>query len=334
MNTFLIRRLAAHLLMWSCLSIFVVGLCSCGGGGGGDDEALEPAPRTFDGLVLTLYTGGVELTFIRAEGDAATGVETGSVSMKENPAKATATNPGGGTDQVLPSYSISGGRYVYTRLGPESGTLTVTGQGSGFFGALAGGVDTPSANYFEAGEFTREYALLFGSDGVYVSGIRVNDWGEGFDYPGIAWSGATLKVYGGSPLLLGWSLKNSALLDLPKLYPLSISQQTVDTTPDEDSDDEYTIEFLTSTFTRYSDAKGDFLEKGVCNITIYPDAETVIGNYTYKPDPLTTNRAVLTIYFETDPPVTAKLTFLDLESGTYIIQEDGSTGEFNFPFLD
>ncbi|MBJ7285626.1 MAG: hypothetical protein JHD00_11035, partial [Akkermansiaceae bacterium] len=181
--------MATSLLKWSGLSLFILGLGSCGGGGGGDDKTAEPAPKTFDGLVLTLYTGGVELTFLRAEGDASTGSETGAVSMKVNPAETTITDSGGSASPLRPSYSISGGRYVYTRTGPEGGSLTVTGVGSGWFGSAvpvpSSGTSDPSssttglANYFEGGDpFARNYAVLFGTDGVYISGLKVNDWSE------------------------------------------------------------------------------------------------------------------------------------------------------------
>jgi hypothetical protein len=334
MNLSFFRRMATPLLKWSCLSLFILGLGSCGGGGGGKDKTVEPAPNTFDGLVLTLYTGGVELTFLRAEGDASTGSETGSVTMKVNPAEVTLTDSGGGSNKVQPSYSISGGRYVYTRTGPEGGTLTVTGEGSGWFGTTTPTPGTtPRANYYKSGSFTRDYALLFGTDGVYLSGIRVNDWGEGTSYPGIAWSGATLRVYGGAQVPIAWSLKDSALLSLPKLYPLKISQQTMTTTPTNKLGNSYIYQFLTSTFTRFSIAEGDFLEKGVGNSQLNASPTLTLINYDYQPDPATTNRAVIRIYSGTNSTLTYNMTFLDLEKGTYVIQEDGTTGTFEFPFI-
>ena len=333
MNLSFFRRMATPLLKWSCLSLFILGLGSCGGGGGGDDKTLEPAPKTFDGLVLTLYTGGVELTFLRAEGDASTGSETGAVTMKVNPAETTTTDSGGGVSPLRPSYSISGGRYVYTRTGPEGGSLTVTGEGSGYFGTAAPTPETRLANYFEGGPFTRNYAVLFGTDGVYISGIKVNDWGEGIDYPGISWTGATLRVYGGAQVPLAWSIVESALLSLPKLYPLEISQQTMTTAPTDTLGNAYRYQFLTSTFTRFSLAEGDFLEKGVGYSQLIPSPTLTLINYDYQPDPATVNRAVIRIYNETNSTLTYNMTFLDLEKGTYVIQENGTTGTFEFPFI-
>ena len=337
MNLSFFRRMATSLLKWSCLSLFILGLGSCGGGGGGDDKTAEPAPKTFDGLVLTLYTGGVELTFLRAEGDASTGSETGAVSMKVNPAETTITDSGGSASPLRPSYSISGGRYVYTRTGPEGGTLTVTGEGSGYFGTAtptAGPPPTPIATYFESGPFTRDYAVLFGTDGTYISGIKVNDWGEGIDYPGISWTGATLRVYGGAQVPLAWSTVESALLSLPKLYPLVLSQETMTTTPTDTLGNAYVYQFLTSTFTRFSTAEGDFLEKGVGSSQLYASPTLTLINYDYQPDPATTNRAVIRIYSATNSVLTYNMTFLDLEKGTYVIQEDGTTGTFEFPFIE
>jgi|GEM_PF-7004243 len=340
MNLSFFRRMATPLLKWSCLSLFILGLGSCGGGGGGDDKTAEPAPKTFDGLVLTLYTGGVELTFLRADGDASTGSETGAVTMKVNPAETTITNSGGTASPLRPSYSISGGRYVYTRTGPEGGTLTVTGEGSGWFGTATPTVDTPRANYFRGnvglastGPFTRDYAVLFGTDGTYISGIKVNDWGEGIDYPGISWTGATLKVYGGAQVPLAWSTVESALLSLPKFYPSEISQQTMTTTPTDTLGNAYVYQFLTSTFTRFSTAQGDFLEKGVGNSQVNASPTLTLINYDYQPDPATTNRAVIRIYSATNSVLTYNMTFLDLEKGTYVIQEDGTTGTFEFPYI-
>ena len=342
MNLSFFRRMATPLLKWSCLSLFILGLGSCGGGGG-DDKTAEPAPKTFDGLVLTLYTGGVELTFLRAEGDASTGSETGAVTMKVNPAKVTLSDSGGGTDKIYPSYSISGGRYVYTRTGPEGGLLTVTGEGSGYFGSLgpapSSGTSPPSsgtvggpADYY-SGPFTRDYAVLFGTDGVYISGIKVNDWGEGTPYPGISWTGATLRVYGGAQVPLAWSIVESALLSLPKLYPLVISQETMTTTPTDTLGNAYVYQFLTSTFTRFSTAEGDFLEKGIGNSQLNASPTLTLINYDYQPDPATTNRAVIRIYSATNSVLTYNMTFLDLEKGTYVIQENGTTGTFEFPFI-
>ena len=335
MNFSLVRRMAAKLLLWSCVSVFALGLSSCGGGGGDDDE-VGPAPLTMNALVLTLYAGGVELTFVRAEGDASTGVETGAVTMKANPGGATTVDSSGAPTPLRPSNSISGGRYTYVRSGPESGTLTVSGQGSGQFGENGGifvGQITLASNYFRQGSFTRNYAILFGTNGASISGIDVNDWGEGSTYPGILWSGATLRVFGGALVTNAWSLENSKTVSLPKLYPTSVSGQLFSIIPTNIAENSLDYKFLSSTFTRFSDAKGDFKEEGVGNSQIVGQPALTIVNFDYQPDPATTNRAVIRIYSASGQTIIYNMTFLDNEKGTYI-QDNGSVGTFDFPFLD
>lgn len=287
---------------------------------------------TFNGLVLTLYGSGVEMTFIRSEGDASTGVETGAMTMKPSPGSSPIVNSAGALSLLRPSNSISGGRYTYVRTGPEAGTITVTGEGTGVFQAETVPPSPPS-NYFRGGAFTRQYEILFGTDGVNLTGIDVNDWGEGSDYPGISWNGAFLRVFGGALVTYGWSLEDSALVNLPKLYPLSVSQEQMIATPNDPVESTFRYEFLTSTFTRFSDAEGDFLEQGVGRSQTVPDPTLSIINYDYQPDPATTNKAVMRIYSEFGKILTYNMTFLDLEKGNYV-REDGSTGTFEFPFLN
>lgn len=335
MNFSLFRRIAGHLLMWSCVSIFIIGLNSCGGSGPDNNETIGPAPLTMNGLVLTLYASGVELTFIRAEGDASIpgGVETGAVTMKVNPAETTTVNSAGTPTPLRPSYSISGGRYTYIRTGPEAGSVSVAGEGSGFFGTNAPTLGTPRATYFQGGTFIRNYEILFGTNGTSITGIDVNDWGEGSTYPGISWNGATLRVFGGTLVSNAWSLADSALVNLPKLYPPAVSAQQMTTTPTDPLESSFRYEFLTSTFTRFSEAKGDFIEEGVGRSQVIPEPVLTIINYDYQPDPATTNRAIIRIYNSTGPVVIYNMTFLDLEKGTYV-REDGSAGTFEFPFLN
>jgi hypothetical protein len=335
MNFPLVRRMAARLSLWSCVSVFALGLSSCGGGGGDDDET-GPAPLTMNALVLTLYTSGVELTFVRAEGDASTGVETGAVTMKINPAGTTTVDSSGAPTPLQPSNSISGGRYTYVRSGPESGTITVSGQGSGQFGASGGiliGPITVPSNYFRQGTFTRNYSILFGTDGASITGIDVNDWGEGSTFPGILWNNATLRVFGGALVTNAWSLENSKTVSLPKLYPTSVSGQLLYITPTNVAENALEYKFLSSTFTRFSDAKGDFIEEGVGNSQIVGQTALTIVNFDYQPDPATTNKAVIRIYNASGPTIIYNMTFLDQEKGTYI-QDNGSVGTFDFPFLD
>lgn len=332
MNLSLFRRLIGQFLVWSCVSVFAFGLTGCGGGGGGSDDEDDggPAPMTFNGLVLTLYTGGVQLTFIRSEGDASTGVETGAVTMAPSPGSATVVNSGGTETQLRPSNTISGGRYTYVRSGPEAGTITVTGEGTGVF---QGDILLRNANYFRAGTFTRQYEILFGTDGTNLTGIDVNDWGEGDVYPGISWNGSVLRVFGGALVGYGWNLEDSELVNLPKLYPLRLSEEQLVITPNNAAENRFRYEFLTSTFTRFSEAEGDFLEQGVGRSQIIPNPDLTIINYDYQPDATTTNKAIVRIYNATGLPLVYSMTFLDMEKGTYV-REDGSTGTFEFPFIE
>jgi hypothetical protein len=221
------------------------------------------------------------------------------------------------------SSTISGARYVYARTSPEAGTLTITGSGSGV--NSGGGI----ANYFQNPTFTHTYDLLFGTDGATITGVSVNDTGEGF---AILWPSAVLRVFGVGSVPVGWSLKDSEGVNLPKLYPLSVSQQRLEITPaDLATHPAEGYQFLTSKFTRFSNAVGDFLEEGVGNKDAVP--ALILINFDYQPDPNTTNRAKIRIYDGVNPVVTYDMTFLDLEKGTYV-RENGSTGTFEYPFLD
>ena len=304
----------------------VLALSGCGGGGGSGDPDSEPAPQTFNGLVLTLYTGGVSLTFIRADGDAVTGVESGAITMAENPQNADVVDASGAPGQLIPSGSITSGRYTYQRTSPEGGFLIVEGIGSGVNGEA-------EANYFLNPSFTRRYDLLFGTNGVTITGVNVNDSGEGFTYPGILWSTATLRLFGGAPVPIGWSVENSKGLVLPKLYPDGISLERLEITPANLAESPVGYQFLDSTFTRFSNATGDFIEEGVGNKDVPTDPALTLINFDYQPDPNTTNRARIRIYEGSKSAVIYDMTFLDLERGTYV-RENGSTGTFEFPFLE
>jgi hypothetical protein len=334
------RRIAAHLLAWSCVAMFVLGLNSCGGGGGGgDDDEVGPAPFTMNGLVMTLYTGGVELTFIRSDGDAATGTETGAFTMKERPGATPIVDSSGNTTPLQPSTRVSGGRYTYIRNTEESGTITVTGFSSGVFNtdAFFDGIfiflpAVNVANYFKGPTvpFTRTYSVLFGTNGASITGIDVNDTGEDLT---VFWNDAILRVFGGALVTNGWSLENSSTVNLPKLYPTALSGEELVITPTNPTENGFNYSFLTSTFTRFSDTKGDFIEEGVGNSVVIGQTERTIINYNYQPEPASTNKAVIRIFNPTGPPFVYTMTFLDLEKGTYV-REDGSVGNFEFPFLN
>ncbi|MCX8496656.1 MAG: hypothetical protein ORN51_10780 [Akkermansiaceae bacterium] len=322
--------LAAKLAGLALLSVF--GFSGCGGGGSADSVSREPAPQTFNGLVLNLYTGGVNLTFIRAEGDAMTGTETGAVTMAENPVGFGGVDPSGASIQHHVSTSISGARYTYQRTSAEAGVLTVTGAGSGT-SIDVNKLGVPyRADYFKEGSFARTYNLLFGTDGSVISGLSVNDSGEGLLYPGILWISPTLKVYGGSSIPVGWSLAMSQGLALPTIYPLKVSGQRFEVTPDNPLVAASGFQFLTSTFTRFSDAVNDFKEEGVGNMDAVPSQ--LVINYDYQPNPKTNNHAKIRIYQAgSTTPAIYDVTFLDFEKGTYV-REDGSTGTFEFPFVN
>lgn len=334
------RRIIARLLACSCFAAFVLSLNSCGGGGGGgDDDKTGPAPLTMNGLVMTLYTGGVELTFIRSEGDVTTGSETGAVTMRDDPGSTPIVDSSGSSAPLQPSTSISGGRYTYTRDTEESGTITVTGFASGVFNtdSFFDGIfiflpRENVANYFKGPSlpFSRTYSLLFGTNGTSITGIDVNDTGEDLT---VFWNDAVLRVFGGGLVTNRWSLENSATVNLPKLYPTKLSGEELVITPTNPVESGFNYSFLSSTFTRFSDTAGDFIEEGVGNGRITGQSELTIINYNYQPDPATTNRAVIRIFNPTGPAMVYTMSFLDLEKGTYV-REDGSVGTFEFPFLD
>ena len=332
----LVKRVVSNAKSFAACSAAVLLVSGCGGGGGSgsnDDKiSAQPAPQTFNGLVLTLYVGGVELTFIRAEGDALTAGETGAVTMKEKPATFIGTDSTGAPVSRFPSGSISGARYTYFRTSPEAGVLIITGAGSGIY---EGPPPNGFVSYFQNPTFTRTYNLLFGTDGASISGVSVNDTsatpGEVDPFPGILWTSATLRVFPAGQVPVGWSLASSQGVPLRKFYPDSVSQQRLEITPTALAAAPEGYQFLNSTFTRYSTMVGDFLEEGVGNKDAVPTFTLV--NFDYQPDPATLNRARIRIYEGAKPVITYNLTFLDLEKGTYV-REDGSTGTFEFPFLD
>ncbi len=321
---------AAKMAVLALLSVF--GFSGCGGGGSADSVSRQPAPQTFNGLVLSLYSSGVNLTFIRSTGDATTDTETGAVTMVEDPVGFETVDASGASADGHVSTSISGSRYTYQRTSAEAGVLTVEGSGSGTSVDVNPLTSRPyTANYFKGTGFKRTYNLLFGTDGVVISGASVNDSGEGLLYPGILWTSATIKVYGGTSVPVGWSLAMSQGLNLPTIYPSGVSSQRFEDTPDDTLVASSGFQFLTSTFTRFSDAAGDFKEEGIGNMDAVPTL--LIINYDYQPDPKTSNSAKIRIYQEgSTTPAVYDMTFLDFEKGTYV-REDGSTGTFEFPFL-
>jgi hypothetical protein len=331
MITFLFQRIKPVAALLAAVSMVTLGLSGCGDSGGSDDVKNQPAPQTFNGLVLTLYSQGVTLTFLRSEGNAVDGVETGAVSMRAAPIASPLVDSSGTPSFLIPSSQISAGQYTYVRTSPEGGTLTVTGSGNNVFVGTVTGVLLPVVNYF-IGNFTRQYDILFGTDGTTITGINVNDSGEGIPYPGIAWIDATLATFGGGSVPISWSVEQSNGLNLPKLYPQSVNLEAFVVTPTDLLEPIYNYQFLNSTFTRFSDARGDFLEEGVGNRNILDDPVLTVINFDYQPDPNTINQAKIRIYANGESTLTYDLTFISLEAGTYVLN-DGSTGTFEFPFL-
>lgn len=330
MITSILQRIKPVATLLAAVSLVTFGLSGCGSGGGGDDAATQPAPQTFNGLVLTLYTQGVTLTFLRSGGDAANGIENGAVTMTANPAATGIVDANGVPGTLRPSTQINGTSYTYVRTSPEGGTLTLTGSGSGIF--LLNGLPVPST-YFATVNFNRQYDVLFGTDGATINGVNVNDSGEGVPYPGITWIGSTLRLYGGGAVPIGWSVKASEGLNLPKIYPDSVNKEAFVVVPDDLLQDSYNHQFLNSTFTRFSDERGDFIEEGVGNRNIVDDNVLTLINFDYQPDPNTANLAKIRIYEDGGATITYNLTFVSLEAGTYV-RDDGSTGTFEFPYLE
>lgn len=196
-----------------------------------------------------------------------------------------------------------------------------------------------AVNYM-SGTFKRTYYLLFGTDGATITGINANDVGDVDDpdylipYPGLLWFEPTVRLVGGSGVPVGWTVEQSLGLNLPKIYPDGVNRQRFEITPDNLADPELGYQFLESTYTRFSNAAGDFLEEGVGNKDDASDPDQLIPiNFDYQPDPKTTNLARIRIYDGANPVVVYDMTFIDFEKGTYV-REDGSTGTFEFPFLD
>ncbi len=312
------------------------GLSACGSGKGGIGES--PSPETLNGVSLVIYQGGPEYKFVRAEGDATTGAEVGAVTMEPDPAAVLTFGTGGGFEFfVVPPTRISGARYTYTRTSPETAVITIAGESTNITAQRneIGGL-LPAVNYLMS-PFERQFDILFGTDGATVTGVTVNDSGippEEPPFPGLVWRDAEMRLQNGLPLPVGWNITSSDVLDLPRFYPDSISKELFIIEPDDPTQNSFAHQFLESTFTRFSDARGDFVERGVGNRNIIDDTVLETINFEYDPDPATTNIATLRIFRETGPSITYELRFLDFEGGTYVRLEDGSTGEFDFPFLE
>lgn len=333
MNLPILDKLKSRLMpLVGCFAV-VAALAGCGSGTG-ESAANQPAPQTFNGLVITLFAGGPTFTFVRADGDAMKGVETGAVIINDNPGGAVGTTSAGAPFLFIPPTTTSGVRYTYVRTSPEGGTVTLTGTSSGVpsSNALFGTPPLPP-NYLMP-DFARQMDLLFGTDGNIINGVTINDSGEGIDFPGLLWVDGTLRQVGNIAVPIGYNLEQSSTARIPKVYPESVNTQSFEVIPDDPAEDSLNHQFLNSVFTRFSDRSGDFIEEGIGNRNVIGESVLTLINFDYAPDPNSVNLARVRIFDSPGgSPAVYFLTFLDFEKGTYV-RENGTTGVFEFPFLD
>jgi hypothetical protein len=186
MNLSLFRRVVAHLLVWSCVSVFVLGLSSCGGSGGSDgDGDATVRPKSLDGLVMKLDKN-VSFEFVRntgASGAVATGdVETGTFfyTLAGTQLRQYPNQQGDESDCRYPD-RITAANYTYRAINETSAVLTLNGVGgsdlitTGSFNANNGSF----AYFFESSSFRSffgpqvinqlEIDLTFQGNGVSVT---------------------------------------------------------------------------------------------------------------------------------------------------------------------
>ena len=348
MNSSFIRSIQSIALIAAGCVVSMSGLTGCGSGKGSGLEN-EPAPQTFNGLVLTLFQGGPRFTFIRSEGNAVNGVEVGAVDMDDNPSGITSILGVVDASRVVPPTSISGARYEYRRTSPESGVLRIFGQSTNIQSTNARYVisvnplEYAPVNYLRSG-FDRELFILFGTDGNVIHQVSVNDVGQPIPgatvdieiddpYPGILWNTGNLRMVNNIPVPIGYDLQTSAQLSLPKIYPESINLEDLLITPDDPLEDELFHYFLESQFTRFSDRAGDFVEKGIGNRNVVGDPTVTLINFDYNPDPDTISSVRIRINAAGEPEVVYNMIFLDFKRGTYV-RGDGATGTFEFPLIN
>ncbi len=160
------------------------------------------------------------------------------------------------------------------------------------------------------------------------------DTADGITGGTITYNSGSLTLFGGGSVPVGWNIQRSTAIDLPKIYPLALTGETLELTliPPFETNQRFVL--LESTFTRFTDAPGDFLEKGIGNLFIGddPDPETI--NYEYQPSPSTNNIAVVRI-FRSSPAaarVDYEFTFISNQTGTVTVAGTPA-GTFEFPFL-
>ncbi len=326
----------------SCLSaaalvVTSLAITGCGGGGGSSDPSREPAPQTLNAIKLKLFPG-FDLVFVRDSGNVLDGgVETGTVVISEQPGTApenSAIDLITLTDtKITPPTRVYLATYTYDRTGVDSGKIVVSGS------SVDEGENV--ANYMApAADFERNYNIVFATaDGLNITSIVVNDWGEATPAPGISWTGADLSLYSGDPVPIGYSLEMSRSQALPYLFPeRKLDGLFFDIIPDLGGA-YYAHEFVTSTVTVFergvtAEDRGSGL---ALDINIGGEGDTI--NYIYIPDRTTIDKAVIQIVNTATPASfpqltkTYTLTFGDYTSGTYI-DSSGNTGEFRFPNIN
>jgi hypothetical protein len=334
--------LNSRLKLISCLGATVLAtavaifLPSCGGGGGSSgDPSTEPAPQTLNALTIT-PASGFSMTFIRDSGNTLNGEnEEGTVIV-------TMTADGdSGTGNVLDLDDDSNPitieytddvylvDYTYTRKSANAGSLRLEGSSSG-----------DSGSYFETTPFDFTYNITFGTDGSTVTSIIFTDT---TDPPRLRWLTASIQIFGGGDVPVGYSVQLSNNQDLPYLYPedelSTVNELIIEVTSGGADTRQYAFT-SSSPVTANLDGTNYTVEDsgaGQEEVNATPSANDNIL-YVYEVDQLTIDKAVLKIFDDgadtanDTPRRTYQLTFSDRQSGTFT--NGGESGDFTFPLLD
>lgn len=330
MYSFSSKLIKSRLLHASAAIAVAIIMPSCGGGGGGSgNPATEPAPQTLNALSLTMAPG-LKLTFIRDSGDTLNGVpEQGSVVVSVTSEKSGAADV---LDLSIPAFvevtyskDVFLVTYTYTRVDSQTGVIEIEG-------------DSSAEGYFPA-SFNIILDISFATNGAEISGIVLTD---STTPPGFRWVNATLELFGGGPVPVGYSVTLASFQDLPYLYPQDALStpgvRELRILPDSGTDI-LQYSFQSSVLTNKNPDGYVVLDEGVAQETeIDPPGANVTVEYEYSADDTTIDQAVLKIYQSSVvPPLLIRdyqLTFGDNKSGTYVDSVSGDIGEFLFPLLD